>query len=108
MVGSHSLAPGAARDRLGFAVVAASKFRFLLDRGFRQVEGGDTLAQYETSRRLVRVVHGRGFYELGVQIGRWIAVDDGLAEQAFSLHDVIALEREPAKVGPLLAAFLCI
>ena len=99
VVGQHTTAPGPERARLGFADAATTQFRFLLDDGFRQVELNDTLARYESPRRFVKVFHGRGSYELGVEIGRWIDVDDGVAEQVFPLREVIAVDLDPAQIG---------
>jgi hypothetical protein len=84
---------------LGFATVASEKFSFLLELGFRLVELSDTLARYETERRLVRVFHGRGSYELGVEVGRWIEIDGVSREQAFPLRAVVALRNDPADIG---------
>jgi hypothetical protein len=82
MVGNRETAIGPARAQLGFATVASEEFSILLELGFRLVELSDTLARYETERRLVRVFHGRGCYELGVEVGRWIEIDGVSREQA--------------------------
>ncbi|WP_146844081.1 hypothetical protein, partial [Cellulomonas composti] len=74
-------------------------FGFLLARGFALAELSDTVARYESSRRLVQVFHGRASYELGVDLGRWIEVDGVRCEQVFPLRDVIALRRAPAEAG---------
>jgi hypothetical protein len=99
MVEIGMTAPGADRSQLGFATVAPEKFSFLLDLGFALVEVSDTLARYESDGRLVKVFHGRGSYELGVEVGRWIDVDGVSREQAFPLRDVVALQRDPADGG---------
>jgi hypothetical protein len=99
MAGLHTTATGPERGRLGFADVATTQFRFLLNDGFRQVEVNDTFARYESPRRFVRVFHGRASYELGVEIGRWIEVEDGVAEQVFPLREVIEMECDPAEIG---------
>jgi hypothetical protein len=92
-------APGPERARLGFADAASAEFAFLLRPGFRLVELTDTIARYESDRRVVRVFHGRGSYELGVEVGRWVEVDGESREQVFPLRDVIALRRDPGEVG---------
>jgi hypothetical protein len=92
-------APGPERSRLGFAATVSEEFAFLHGLGFHLMELTDTLVRYETDRRLVRVFHGRGSYELGVEIGRWIEVDGVRSEQVFPLPDVIVRERDLADVG---------
>ena len=91
--------PGPERDRLGFAVAASEEFGFLLELSFRQADLNVTFARYETDRRFVNVFHGRGSYELGVEIGRWVDVKGERREQRFPLRHVIVLERDPAEVG---------
>lgn len=99
MVEIGTTAPGPDRGRLGFATVASEEFSFLLGLGFTLVEVSDTLARYESDGRVVRVFHGRGSYELGVEVGRWIEVDGVSREQAFPLRDVVAQRRDPADIG---------
>lgn len=90
---------GPERGQLGFATVASEEFSFLLDLGFQLRQVSDTLARYESEGRLVRVFHGRGSYELGVDIGRWIEVDGVSREQAFPLRDVVALRAALTDAG---------
>lgn len=99
MVENGETAIGPARAQLGFASVVPEEFSFLLELGFRLVELSDTLARYETERRRVRVFHGRGSYELGVEVGRLIEIDGVSREQAFPLRAVVALWSDPADVG---------
>lgn len=87
------------RSRLGFAASAEEEFAFLIELGLRLVGLDHTLARYESDRRFVQVFHGRGSYELGVGIGRWIDVDGVTREQVFPLRDVVALRCDPAEVG---------
>src|SRR5262245_9953104 len=88
-----------ARSGLGFARSASEEFSFLTQLGFRMVQCSDTLIRYETNRRFVRVFHGRSSYELGVEIGRWVMVDNESYEHYFPLRDVIARHVDPAEVG---------
>jgi hypothetical protein len=88
-----------ARSRLGFAATVLEEFAFLQGLGFRVVEHNDTLVRYETDRRFVRVFHGRGSYELGVEIGRWVDIDGELREQFFPLCEVIARQADLAEIG---------
>ena len=97
MVEIPRTAPGPERARLGFADAASAQFAFLLRLGFRLVELTDTIARYESDRRVVRVFHGRGSFELGVEVGRWIEVDGESREQVFPLRDVIALRSDPGQ-----------
>jgi hypothetical protein len=92
--------PGPDRSLLGFAEAVERSFGFLAgEYGFRVVDVRSTFVRYETERAFVNVFHGRGSYELGVEIGRWIEVDGDLVEQKFPIVDVIALEHDLSAVG---------
>jgi hypothetical protein len=99
MVEMPRTAPGPDRYRLGFADAVSDAFGFLLGRGFQLVELSETFAPYEAARRFVQVSHGRGSYELGVEIGRWTELDGVPHEQLFSLRDVVSLTTDPAAIG---------
>ena len=92
--------PGSGRSRLGFADAVKESFVFLVSGfGFRLVEAQPTFVRYESERAFVNVFHGRGSYELGVEIGHWIVIDDDRVEERFPLGDVIALDHDLATVG---------
>ena len=92
--------PGPGRARLGFAEAVEASFAFLVSEfGFRVVDERSTFVRYESDRAFVNVFHGRGSYELGVEIGRWIVVDDARVEERFPLGDVIALDHDRAAIG---------
>lgn len=68
--------PGPNRERLGFKEAVLKNFRFLRRYHFRCVRAEPTFVRYETalsvSRKkvFVNVYHGRGSYQMGVEIGR--------------------------------------
>jgi hypothetical protein len=99
VVGIHRTRPGPERGRLGFAAAVSREFGFLLGLGFHLVELNDTFARYEGDHRYIQVFHGRGSYELGVEIGHWVDVDGVTHEEAFPLRDVVALRCDPVEVG---------
>ena len=80
---------GAGREELGFLVEARGRFGFLLERGYTEVMADSTYLRFERDRRFVEVFHGRASYELGVEFGRWVRVDDDVVEQKFHLADVL-------------------
>lgn len=94
-----STEPGLDRPRLGFVRVVREAFAFLEDAGFAVVSEKPTFVRYESPTAFVNVFHGRGSYELGVEFGRWVEVDDERVEQKFPLADVIALTRDLGDVG---------
>lgn len=67
--------PAPNRGELGFKEVVLKNFRFLHRYRFRCVRADSTLVRYETlwplsrKRLFVNVYHGRGSYEMGVEIG---------------------------------------
>jgi hypothetical protein len=89
-----SFTPGSDREKLGFAGAVASSFAFLVaDHGFRVVSEVSTLVRFESETVAVQVFHGRGSYELGVELH--LAADGA----HYSLREVIALDDDPAAVG---------
>lgn len=67
--------PGTDRSKLGFKEAVSANFKFLRKFGFHRARAEATFIRYETVRFLtkkklfVNVYHGRGSYEMGVQIG---------------------------------------
>ena len=82
-------AAGPAREQLGFLPAARARFEFLLELGFREVVAEPIYLRLERDDMFVEVFHGRASYELGVEFGRWVRVDDDVVEQKFHLIDVL-------------------
>ena len=61
---------GPERARLGFESAVVDHFGFLAERGYHVAEVGSTFVRFERAPAFVNVFHGRGSYELGVEIGR--------------------------------------
>jgi hypothetical protein len=94
------ISPSSDRSLLGFAQAVEANFGFLVSKlEFRLVDVQATFVRYESERTFVNVFHGRGSYELGVEIGHWIEVDGGLVEDKFTLGDIIALDHDLSEVG---------
>jgi len=80
---------GLDREELGFLVEPRRRFGFLLEQGFKEVNAEPTYLRFERDGRFVEVFHGRASYELGVEFGRWVRVDEDVVEQKFHLVDVL-------------------
>ncbi len=78
--------PAPERMRLGFGEAVLSSFKFLFDLGFRSVEEMPTFVRYESPNVFVNVYHGRGSFEMGVEIGRL----KGPPEEGLGLRDILA------------------
>ena len=61
---------GSDRRRLKFAETVVREFGFVKAYGFRQVRGSATFVRYESDRLFLNVFHGRGSYEIGIELGR--------------------------------------
>jgi hypothetical protein len=62
--------PGKNRWKLGFKEAVLANFGFLKDYGLKCAQADVTLVRYESPKVFVNVYHGRGSYELNVEIGR--------------------------------------
>jgi hypothetical protein len=65
----RSFEPGPNRSDLGFVPTAEREFAFLLDAGCRIAGRQTTLLAYVCPSTYVNVYHGRGGYDLGVEVG---------------------------------------
>ena len=61
---------GKDRWQLGFKEAVLSSFGFLRTYGLRPVEEDVTFVRYESDSVFVNIYHGRGSFEIGVEIGR--------------------------------------
>jgi hypothetical protein len=97
--------PSLDRARFGFVEAIRSAFSFLSDRDFEMRSAGPTFVRYESPAAFVNVFHGRGSYELGVEVGRWVPRNGEQMEQKFPLSDVIELTGYAGEAGlrPLVA-----
>lgn len=88
--------PGADRERLQFRNAVLRAFAFL-DRklGFEVVQAESTFVRFESQDVFVNVFHGRGSFELGVEIG----LRQGPIQTAFTLADIITLDHDLAQIG---------
>ena len=62
--------PATGRNELRFDETVIREFDFLQHYGFKCVQREVTRVRYESSRVYVNVYHGRGSYELNVEVGR--------------------------------------
>jgi hypothetical protein len=93
-------APGFGREGLGFAAAAKKSFSFLVDDlSFRLAAEGPTFVRFESDQSFVNVFHGRASYELGVEIGREVAINGDVVDQKFPLGDVIGAQVDPNEIG---------
>lgn len=68
MLGNFKVRPD--RQKLGFKEAVISSFAFLRSYGLRPVQQDVTFVRYESVTVFLNVYHGRGSYEIGVEIGR--------------------------------------
>ena len=86
-----------------FVEAVVSEFRFLEDLGFVRACALDTFVRYEREPLFVNVFHGRGSYELGVEVGHRVLVDGELVDEKFTLGELVAMA-DPSRVFPGFAA----
>lgn len=82
-------AAGNDREKLDFVGAARARFGFLVDLGFEEVRAEPTYMRFERADWFVEVFHGRASYELGVEFGRQVELDDEVIEQKFHIVDVL-------------------
>jgi hypothetical protein len=80
--------PGAGRNELGFVDAARCHFGFLADLGFTEERAEPTYLRFEKGDTFVEVFHGRASFELGIELGHRVRVDDDDLEQKFHIVDV--------------------
>jgi hypothetical protein len=88
---------GPDRAQLEFVDVVRSGFEFLERRGFKVARSEQTFVRFESNRVFVNVFHGRGSYELGVEIGPCERAAD--AEVSYSLLEIVLLNGDPNVLG---------
>ena len=80
-----------AREQFGFPEAVLASFRFLVeDFGFSVVEHEPTYVRFESREVFVNLYHGRGSYELGVEIGERLK-GDNTPERSFTLREIIGM-----------------
>lgn len=90
------MAPGSDRSDLGFVDAVLEQFAFLESFGLLLTKSEPTFVRFESEERFVNVFHGRSSYEIGVEVGRWVGVEDGVAEEKFPLAYLDALRQREA------------
>lgn len=92
--------PGPEREKLRFAESVSQSFRFLVeDYGFKVTEIKSTFVRYEKDDLFVKVFHGRGSYEMGVEIGHRVEHEGQIVEEEFQIWEVIKLDHDLKDAG---------
>jgi hypothetical protein len=79
------------RERFYFSEAVFESFRFLVQKyGFSVVKHDATLVRFESEVVFVNVYHGRGSYELGVEIGE-LRTNGNIPEFGYTLREIILL-----------------
>src|SRR5579872_581886 len=86
--------PGKDRWKLGFKEAVLTNFQFLQDYGLECAQSDVTFVRYDSPKIFVNVYHGRGSYELNVEIG-WH--DGPQKESPMSLDAVLGWKRAPER-----------
>jgi hypothetical protein len=86
--------PGKDRWKLGFKEAALASFRFLRDYGLECAQSDVTFVRYDSPKIFVNVYHGRGSYELNVEIGRY---EGSRKDSPMGLDAVLGWKRAPER-----------
>jgi hypothetical protein len=79
------------REQFGFPDAVFESFRFLVQNyGFAIVKHDATFVRFESKVVFVNVYHGRGSYELGVEIGE-LRTNESIPEFGYTLREIILL-----------------
>lgn len=87
-----------------FAALATDLFAFLPDSGLARVEADESRVRFASVQRFVNVYHARDSYEVGVEVGRWIKVDDQVVEQLFPLVYLHAVQTDETELDRIRSA----
>jgi hypothetical protein len=74
------------RRAFHFPEAVEANFGFLAGRGFKRVQGEETLVRFQSDRAYVNVYHGRKSFEVGLEIGPFQSV-----EAPYSMSEIIRL-----------------
>jgi hypothetical protein len=88
---TRRIEPGPEREAFNFVREVRSAFGFLHALSFATTVESATFVRYEAASVFVNVFHGRGSYELGVEIGHRVDVDGQFVDEKFGLGDLVAL-----------------
>jgi hypothetical protein len=87
-----------------FVALATALFAFLPDSGLALAEVDESRVRFASLGRFVNVYHGRDSYEVGVEVGRWIEVDDQAVEQLFPLVYLLAVQSGETELDRIRSA----
>jgi len=86
--------PGKDRPKLGFRESVLANFEFLNDYGLACVQSDATFVRFDSPKLYVNIYHGRGSYELNVEIGRH---EGPRKDSAFALDAVLGWKWAPER-----------
>ena len=99
-----NVTPVPRRRDFEFAALATDSFAFLPDSGLALVEVDESRVRFASAQRFLNVYHGRDSYEVGVEVGRWIEVDDQVVEQLFPLVYLLAVQSGETELDRIRSA----